>query len=193
MQEHFEKVIGRLRTLEGLVERLQTVESLAGQVSPVKIVAVKYADFTGTQAVSLESGAGLNISGLEFAHAMVKSTNKILLLGQVGILANSVQYANSSIRFTVDGTAIVIGDAVGSRQRTSAWATVTTASTYAANSHFIMAGHTPGTVASRVYRLTAVNGSHTTRTVYVNRNESDDNAPYRSRGASVMALIEYEE
>ena len=30
MQEHFEKVIGRLRTLEGLVERLQTVESLAG-------------------------------------------------------------------------------------------------------------------------------------------------------------------
>ena len=35
MQEHFEKVIGRLRTLEGLVERLQTVESgIAGQVIP---------------------------------------------------------------------------------------------------------------------------------------------------------------
>ena len=32
MQEHFEKVIGRLRSLEGLVERLQTVESGGGGV-----------------------------------------------------------------------------------------------------------------------------------------------------------------
>ena len=35
MQEHFEKVIGRLRTLEGLVERLQTVESGGGGGSDV--------------------------------------------------------------------------------------------------------------------------------------------------------------
>ena len=35
MQEHFEKVIGRLRTLEGLIERLQTVESGGGGSTPV--------------------------------------------------------------------------------------------------------------------------------------------------------------
>ena len=190
MQEHFEKVIGRLRTLEGLTERLQTVEGGGGGV---KVVAVKYAEFTGTQAASIGSGSSYIVSGLEFVHGMAKSTNKILLLGQVGILATSDQYANASIRFTVDGTAIVIGNADGSRQRTSAWAAVTTPSNYAANSHFIMAMHQPGTVDNKTSCLLAVNGSHTTRTVYVNRNQIDDSAPYRSRGASVMALIEYED
>ena len=192
MQEHFEKVIGRLRTLEGLVERLQTVESLAGQVSPVKIVSVQYAEFTGTQSASVVGGGNVAITSLSIAHAMTKSTNKIWLLGQAGSLASSNQYGDAALAAAVDGALICIGDSASSRTLVGAGSHSSSAAAYAAFNRYISNVYEPASISSMNYTLRAINMAAATKTIYVNRTQDDNDSAGRQRTASSLTLIELE-
>ena len=192
MQEHFEKVIGRLRTLEGLVERLQTVESGG---SGVKIVAVKYAEFTGTQATNVNAGATLNVTGLSIAHAMTKSTNKLFLIAHIGVLTQSNRDGRAGSAIYDGSNPILVGNAYSSAARVGS-GTISSGSNasagYLYNLAHITGVYSPGTTSSKTYTVRAINLDTSTKTIYVNRTESDTGAVAFARGYSSFVLFEFE-
>ena len=194
MQEHFEKVIGRLRTLEGLVERLQTVESLAGQVSPVKVVAVKYAEFTGTQSNSTAARANFAVTDLSITHAMAKSTNKLQFWAFFGQAASTLQRGAVGIAIADDGTLIGIGDTARNRSRVTAGGRFgqTAASSWNVTMPHIHYQYEPGDTNSHTYTLRAINLENATHTVYINRNEVDTDDGSIPRTLSAITLFELE-
>lgn len=155
-----------------------------------KIVAVKSAVFTGTQSASVASAGNTAITDLSIAHACEKTTHKVLLLGQVGLLASSTQYANAGVAFAADGTLLNIGAAASSRTRVSASGFMPATATNASMAHFIAFLHAPASVASVTYTLNAINVSTTSSTLYVNRTEVDNDAAGRPRAASVLFVLE---
>ncbi|MBG0770478.1 MAG: hypothetical protein H0S82_02155 [Anaerolineaceae bacterium] len=155
-----------------------------------KVVSVKNALFTGTQVVSLASSGEITISGLSISHALQAVGNKIILLGQVGIVALSNQLANVGVFFAVDGTKINVGDSDGSRSRVAAASFHPTQAQHNTFSHFITAVYEPGTLSSLVYTLRVMNTATTTQTAYVNRTEEDGDTTARQRGSSSLLLLE---
>lgn len=168
-------------------------DEVGSGVSPVKIVAVEYAEFTGTQSDSFGTGATRVISGLSILHTMAKTTNKLFLLGQVGLLAHSIQYAEAGVAFSADATLISVGTSSGSRVAVSAVGKVSSTSANSGLSHFIQTIYSPGSVAEITYALRVINAYSSTQTVYINRTETDtDNANYK-RAVSSLTLIELED
>ena len=190
MQEHFEKVIGRLCTLEGLIERLQTVESIGGFV---KIVAVKSAVFTGTQSASVAAQRSLAITNLSISHACQNAANKVLLFGYAGQLANSDGESLVGLAFAHDGTLFPLGTAAGSRTPVGVGGRH-----IASGSGFSGAGiayslhnlYSPGSIGTITYTLHVININSATKTVYVNRNLADSDSELVPRSTSGLLLIE---
>ncbi len=166
---------------------------LMSLLSPVKIIAVEYEDFTGTQAGSLGARGSFNISGLQIVHGVSKDTNKVLLLGQRGVSADTHNYGHAAARFTVDGSVLGVGAASGSRTRVGMGGiTSSGAANYVSGGgQFMMVLYEPGVTTSKTYRLQAVNVVNATRTVYVNRTRTDY-SPADPRGYSAILLLELE-
>jgi hypothetical protein len=154
-----------------------------------RIVAVKYAEFTGTQTNSTGADAGFNIANLSINHALTHADNKIILLGQVGIIAASNNAATAGCRFTVDGAVISVGDASSSRARVGAGGNASTTATWVTKELFIQSLYSPGNTSSKTYRLQGVNAGGGTMTIYINRSIRDDSS-YDMRGVSSLLLIE---
>ena len=167
-------------------------DNINGLLATVKIVSVKYAEFTGTQSASLDAGNNVAITDLSISHALAKSTNKVLLLAQVGQTGHNNTLAETGIAFAVDGTLISVGDSPSARIPVGAVGKIVTGATYAALSHFIQTVYEPATVAEKIYTLRAINAFNSTKTVYINRAELDtDNGQFK-RAVSSLLLIELE-
>jgi hypothetical protein len=181
-------LMNRIESLESRVRFLSRLESGGG-----KVVSVQYAEFTATQASSVGAGGSVAISTLSITHAMAKSTNKLLLLATVGIVANSDSYAEVGVAFAVNGAMFPLGNSAGSRTRVTATGATGAGSAGAAQPRHISTVYTPGTTASKAYTVRAINVVGGTRTVYINRRQNDADAAYEPRGASTLTLIEYED
>ena len=148
------------------------------------LVAVKHALFTGTQSVSLASGANAVITDLTIAHTVADSSNKIILFaqttgnGNVGIMATG---------FAVDGSLIDVGDAEGNRTRVGS---ISQVGSNNQTNIFLTSVYEPGDTSSHTYDVRVINVNNSTLTNFVNRSDDDSNIAGRARSASSFVLME---
>jgi hypothetical protein len=140
---------------------------------------------TDTFSASITAGSNAAVTGLSQAITPSASTSKVLItLTMSGYGANSGQFGGFIARST---TPIGIGDAAGSRIRVGS-------STYASPDHLGNITMTfldsPATTSAVTYNAYVVNIQPTTRTVYVNRNETDTDAQDRTRPSSTITVME---
>lgn len=143
------------------------ISSVTNQISPVKIVAVEYAQFRGTQSRNTGAGKNFAITNLSIKHAMNNSANRLILLAHVGTLADNLDYAIGGVYFAKDGSRIHV--ASGGNRRSAAYGQQYPAANYLSFSHSIMAVHSPGTTASKTYTVRVLNNYGVSKTFYVNR------------------------
>jgi hypothetical protein len=140
---------------------------------------------TDTFSASITAGSNAAVTGLSQTITPSASTSKVLItLTMSGYGANSGQFGGFIARST---TPIGIGDAAGSRIRVGS-------STYASPDHLGNITMTfldsPATTSAVTYNAYVVNIQPTTRTVYVNRNETDTDAQDRTRPSSTITVME---
>jgi hypothetical protein len=161
----------------------------------VSIVAYDYAEFTGTQTNATAAGANFAITDLSISHALANSANRLLLLGQCGVLADSTLRGQGGLLFDAGGTLIGAGDSASSRSRVGAGGYTNESGVtdqYLSQTVSIMMVYEPSSTSSVTYTLKVINLSSSTRTMYVNRTVGDADGVYSARGASYLILIELE-
>ncbi len=174
----------RIESLEGQVRFLSRLESGGG------IVAVKYAEFTGTQSASVVAKGNVAITNLSISHTLANSANKLLLLGQVGAVASSHNYANVGAAFADDGALIGTAESVGSKTATGVFGISSASTGYVTQPRNLSLYYAPGDIASHIYTLRAINVDINTNTVYINRQATESDTGAFGRAASSLILIE---
>lgn len=177
-------------TSDNQAVRKKYVTDLVGGLTLGKIIAVKSAVFTGTQSSSVASGGNVAITDLSISHACEKSTNKIYLIGRVGVISDSSEFASAGIALAVDGSLVGIGDASSNRIRLGANLSYPHSASWAASSLMVDYLYSPGTISSKTYTLRALNVYGSTITVYINCQKRDTDAAYTPRGSSSITLLE---
>ena len=155
------------------------------------LVAVKSAIFTGVQVASVTASNNLTVTNLSITHALADASNKLIISAFLGAAGNSTQRGEVGIAVH-DGTGLIaIGDADGSRTRVTAGGRVSRDGfSEIVTMPSVTFVHTPNTTDSKTYTVRAINISTTTRTLYINRAESDPNAESRPRAVSSLVIQE---
>ena len=155
------------------------------------LVAVKSAIFTGTQTDSVLASDNLTVTDLEITHALADASNKLIISAFLGAAANSAGRGQVGIAVH-DGTDLIaIGDAAGSRPRVTAGGAVSDSS-----ANFVMTMpsvtfvHTPNTTDSKTYTVRAINIRPDTRTLFINRSETDTDRETVPRAVSSLVIQE---
>ena len=152
------------------------------------LVAVKHALFTGTQTNSTAAGANFAVTDLSITHTLADASNKLIISAYFGAAANTQQEASVGIAVADDGTLIGVGDAAGSRSRTSAGGRVAgTQDNLTVTMPSITFVYEPGDTTSHTYTVRAINIDTSTQTVYINRVE--DNSDFVNRPLASSALV----
>jgi hypothetical protein len=141
---------------------------------------------TDTFSASITSGASTAITGLSQSITPSSASSKILVRVSVsGNMANRNGFGASLARGT---TLIGIGDSASSRTRVGA---------ASAQAEAAMTGNvilefldSPATTSATTYNVYANNMNVDTRTVYVNRAETDNDSVDRIRTASTITVME---
>jgi len=154
------------------------------------LVDVKSALFTGTQTNSTAAGANFSITDLSITHTLADSSNKLIISAYIGAAGSSAQTGIVGIAVADDGTLVGIGDASGTKTRVAAGGriSVSTGNQIVAMPSITFV-YAPGDTASHTYTVEAINISSSTRTVYINRNETDTNIN-DSRASSALVIQE---
>lgn len=162
----------------------------AGLSAAGGLVAVKSAIFTGTQSGSLAGGANFAVTDLTVTHEVADPANRLIISAFFGAAATS--HGSGSVGIAVfDGTNLIgVGAADGIRNQVSAGGRVSgTFDTFIVTMPSIQFMHTPG-AGSKTYTVRAVNARNSTFTVFINRNETDDNALNNPRAISSLIVQE---
>ena len=157
------------------------------------LVAVKHVLKTDTQTESgIAAGASFDITGLSIAHAVADVSHRLILTGTIGIAGEDFGLAFVGGAFAADGTLLGIGDADGSRTRVGSGGSNASNITDGRNTTAINLSlvYTPNTTDSVTYTLRAISNLTTTRTFFINRTQTDQNAAGRPRGVSTLTLLE---
>ena len=155
------------------------------------LVAVKHALFTGTQTNSTAAGANFAVTDLSITHTLADSANKLIISAYIGVAAQSNGLGQTGLAVADDGTVIGIGDAASNRTRVAAGGRVTTTSnTSITTMPSVTFVYEPGDTASHTYTVRAINISGSTRTLYINRVEDDQDITARPRGSSALVIQE---
>ena len=162
------------------------------------LVAVKHAIFTGTQVESgVTAGNNFAVTNLSITHALADENNRLIISAFFGAAGNSEGHGSVGIAVAEDdGTGavlIALGDADGDRTRVTAGGRVTTPGTFdeqIVSMPSVTLVHSPNTTASRTYTLRAINIRNETRTLYINRSDSDVDNAIRSRAVSSLVIQE---
>lgn len=161
-----------------------------------KIVAVKSAVFTGTQAVSVNANSEVNITNLSITHSVSKPTNKVLLIAQVGEFANSVGCAQGGVGIAVDNVMILRGNSDAGRARVGAGGNPSnTNEIWISIPIHLSVLYSPNSTASKTYTVRMKQFQHSTgnsSVLYVNRSQRDYSSVDR-RAASSLILLEVAE
>jgi len=156
-----------------------------------KILQVVYDQKTDTASNSLASQAWWSIynAGLQVSITPSSASNKILLMAQLTFAEGSGQIY--MLRFEKNGAEItdIIGDASGSRQRcTSLEDNMDTGS--GGRTTNLIAQVSAGDTNSRIYNVAIRHSSGLTRTMYLNRNNSDADNHGNGRAISTITAVE---
>jgi hypothetical protein len=157
----------------------------------VKILDVYSVTKFGPQATSIAASSAADITDLEITHATQSSTNKVLLMAQIGVTSDTSNALIGSIRFTADGTAIGVGALEGVRPSVSTGGQFATSASASGNkalsSNFL---YSPGSTSSIVYKVQIFNNNSATQTHYINRRSDDSNGVGSVRTISTLTLME---
>ena len=139
-----------------------------------------------TDTFSSSATSFTNITGLTATITPASASNKILVMASVAVALNSSYFLQ--IRLARGGSAILQGDAAGSRIRTQGMVYVYNQLN---NSQLTWPGYvvdSPASTSSLTYsvQMMQIDGS----THYVNRLPRDDDANYEPRSASSIILME---
>jgi hypothetical protein len=157
------------------------------------LVAVKHALFTGTQTNSTASGANFAVTDLSITHTLADAANKLIISAYFGAAGNSTGAGNTGIAVADDGTLIGVGDASSSRNRVGAGGYVSGRDSDQARvvgMPSVTFVYLPGDTASHTYTVRAINVESSTKTIYINRSESDIDDPTFPRSASSLVIQE---
>jgi len=151
-----------------------------------KVLQVEQKVMTSTASVS--STSFTEIAGLTTSITPSSATSKIL----VDVNMNVSAYAHYDIKLQADGTDILIGDAAGSRIRSTYHGYLDT--TYNGSYNQIPVSikflHSPNTTSAVTYRLVTASPYGSSYTITVNRTFYDTDAAYTGRTASTVTLTE---
>jgi hypothetical protein len=154
------------------------------------VIAVKSAIFTGTQTNSTAGSANFAVTSLSITHAVADAANRLIISAFLGAAGNSSGFGNVGLAVH-DGTGLIaIGTADGSRTRVGAGGTVAgTGGNIIVSMPSVTFVHTPG-AGEKTYTVRAINIDPDTRTVYINRSQTDTNAAFQSRAVSSLVIQE---
>jgi hypothetical protein len=158
------------------------------------LVAVKHALFTGTQTNSTATGANFAVTDLSITHTLADAANKLIISAYFGAAGTTESRGNVGIAIADDGTLIGTGAAGGNRTRVGAGGDIQGTGVGDSNIVVTMPSVTfvyePGDTASHTYTVRAINISGSTRTLYINRSEQDNDEAGRSRATSGFVIQE---
>ena len=150
------------------------------------IIQIKQAVKTDTESHSVSSGGVSSLlSDLQPSITPTSSSSKILITVCLSLGTSGGGLCVSLFR---DSTQIFLADSDGNRQR------VSTGQTYE-NAHQLGNIHvtfldSPSTTSATTYGLKLSHQSGSTQTMYVNRDNNNDNSSGRCRGASSVTVME---
>lgn len=169
----------------------QWVAAVGGTVPQQgKIIAVKSAIFTGTQSASVTAGSNVAVTDLSITHEVADASNKLIISVFLGVAASSEGFGNVGLAVH-DGTSLIaVGDAVGTKTSLTAGGFVSDLNAnYVVTMPSVTFVHTPG-AGSKTYTVRAINISTATRTLFINRRETELDSAYDSRGVSSLVIQE---
>jgi hypothetical protein len=169
---------------------LTSASNLAGVTGVGKVLQVVSA--TKTDTLSTTSTSFIDITGLSVSITPTSATSKIFIMYSVNVgwdLDRGLQ-----LRLMRDSTAICIGDAAGSRSRSSnttfedAQWTFTTRAQWCLSNNFL---DSPATLSATTYKLQiGAIGEADGTNVYVNRSSTDSDGGNSGRTASSITVME---
>jgi hypothetical protein len=159
----------------------------AAKLAPA-VVTANVQNTTLTNAFTLASGAWRD-TGLSVTITPRRSTSKIWLMAMVH--GSSDDYNSVGLRFVCNGSAIGVGDAVGSRLQCGATMATGAAYNYADDYSGATAGmsfmHAHGVLTALTFKVQAY---HASATIYVNRSKTDADGEVVPRGVSTLIAVE---
>ena len=155
------------------------------------LVAVKHALFTGTQTNSTAASANFAVTDLSITHTLADASNKLIISAYLGAAGSSQQNGSVGIAVADGGTLIAIGDAASNRTRVGAGGRVAGSTD---DEIVVMPSVTfvyePGDTNSHTYTVRAINIVSATKTIYINRAQSDTDVAERPRASSGFVIQE---
>jgi hypothetical protein len=174
---------------EQIADKLQDLDDAVAAAGG--LVAVKSALFTGTQTASLGGGANIAVTSLSITHTLADPANKLIIHAYIGAAGNSRELAETGLGVADDGTLIALADADGSRRRaTVAGQMLSSTNTQSVTSLAATFVYLPGDTAEHTYTVRAINATDGTRTVFINRGQTDTNNAFTNRATSAFVIQE---
>ena len=163
----------------------QWVSAIGGSIAG-SVLQVVSTTITNTFSASVAAGGSSAITGFSANITPRSTSSKILVMVSVSLAQETTFHPALTIKR--DSTAILLGDAEGSRTRVSASASSNSNSKVETVSQQFL--DSPSTTSSVTYSAEATNLSASTRTLYVNRGIDNTDSAGIPRGASTITLIE---
>ncbi len=166
--------------------------TIPGAVLPAgSILQVVSTTKTDAYSSSVSSNVFVTPTGMSATITPSSSSNKILISCHLGIVASSDQTVLVGVALNNGTSRIAIGDAAGSRVSiTAGGRTSSGTSDVAVTTPSFQFLDSPNTVSSITYSVELYNMSGVTRTLYLNRPESNDDNGNRQRAVSTITLME---
>ena len=174
----------RVFTIPDVADGTIATTATAGKILQV-LQAVK------TDTFLLDGTTTADIGGLSIAITPSSSSNKILVFYDVSAGVEAGGYHGHLFLFR-DSTQIYLGNADGSKTRSSSYITSHSAVDFGAYEMFDLSGtflDSPSTTSSTTYKL-SVKSQNTGRAFYVNRRNNNDDGSGNSRTASSITVME---
>ena len=161
---------------------LTTTSPKAGNV--IQVVSTAKTDtFSASVAASGESG---DVTGLSCSITPSTTSNKILVTFAVNLGCPGSQFPGF-IAYC-NGSSVAVGDASGSRRRSTAQSReLRDSDSHTVSMTFL---HSPASVSAQVYTVRLWHGSGSTQTLYVNRTSLDSNDATSGRDISTITAME---
>jgi len=169
----------------GAVLTAQQQNDLRGAFRILQVVSTT---LTTTFSASVATTANTAITGLSVAITPSSTTSKVLVLGSV---SGSVNQLDAVLYLTLlrGATPIGVGTSVGSRQAVTTALNVNQNASNLNSASFIVLD-SPATTSATTYSVNMSHQSGSTRTLYINRTETDTDSGTFPRAVSTISVYE---
>jgi hypothetical protein len=178
-------------SLAGLAANSYVIDVASGSqlTQPGMVLQVVSTTKTDTFSASLSSGTfSSNITGLEATITRLSSSSKMIV--QVTLVGQQEDFTAINYRVLRDSTPIGVGDAASSRSQLSVGSEGPSSLTDRVQSAGFIFLDSPATTSAITYGVQVFNRSGVTRTLYVNRSQSDTDSATVGRYVSTITLME---